>query len=168
MTKPNASQAAIKLARSKKLDLGEVKPANQKTGQITKGDVEAFIKAKDEESAKKATDGAEDQPAAGDDAAEGPDNVGSQSSGDGATPEAEEKAKALAAEKAEEAKAESKGKKGKAAKREIVKFRDDLATVWWCPFCDNSQPGEHRECGGCGAVRGGHLVAAVGDEVTAP
>lgn len=124
MTKPNASQAAIKLARSKKLDLGEVKPANQKTGQITKGDVEAFIKAKDEESAKKATDGAEDQPAAGDDAAEGPDNVGSQSSGDGATPEAEEKAKALAAEKAEEAKAESKGKKGKAAKREIVKFRD--------------------------------------------
>lgn len=35
--------------------------------------------------------------------------------------------------------------------RPVEKVRDG---VWWCPYCDHSQPVDFDACAGCGAKRG--------------
>lgn len=171
MTKINASQAAVKLGREKKIDLGEVKGTGA-GGQITKGDVAKFLdgaKAKEanpdttkpEESAEAAAagnsagaEGTATSPTDG----EKPLDAALDQAGAGATTKAAEKAaQATHSEIAEESDAKT---------LPIVKAREGIGSAWWCPHCDFSQPGEQLECGGCGAVRKGDRVAVLGDEVT--
>lgn len=187
MSKPNASAAAIKLARANQLDIGQIKGTGSKD-QVTKADVEMYITDKgrpaDVDAAKRPTDPAAAQDPA-DPAVEHAPPVAEGDTGkpaDTATPvspqgqpgpSAEDNGPTAAAEKRAEDEAAARAAATEAATKgtlEIARVQDNLtSTVWWCPYCDNSQPGEHRRCGGCGAERqGDNLVAEVGEKVTAP